>query len=71
MATTSVERAFSAMNIIKSDLRNKMSDDWLNDLIMCYIEKDIFRNLECDKIKKTFQDRKRQLPKPLGIPRRT
>jgi hypothetical protein len=54
VATSSVERAFFAINIIKIDLRNKMSDDWLNDLIMCYIEKDIFRNLECDKIKKTF-----------------
>jgi hypothetical protein len=27
VATTSVERAFSTMNIIKTDLRNKMSDD--------------------------------------------
>jgi hypothetical protein len=28
--TTSVERAFSAMNIIKNKLRNKINDDWLN-----------------------------------------
>jgi hypothetical protein len=28
--TRSVERAFSAMNIIKNKLRNKINDDWLN-----------------------------------------
>jgi hypothetical protein len=28
--TTSVERAFSAMNIIKNKLCNKINDDWLN-----------------------------------------
>jgi hypothetical protein len=32
VATTSVERAFSAMNIIKNDLQNRMLDDWLKDL---------------------------------------
>ncbi|XP_022871979.1 zinc finger MYM-type protein 1-like [Olea europaea var. sylvestris] len=31
VATASVERVFSAMNLIKSDLRNKMGDDWLNE----------------------------------------
>jgi hypothetical protein len=55
VATTSVERAFSVMNIIKTDLRNIMKDEWLNDLILCYIEKEIFRQLDYDKIKKTFQ----------------
>jgi hypothetical protein len=32
VATTSVERIFSAMSIIKTDLRNKMGNEWLNDL---------------------------------------
>ncbi|KQK16895.2 hypothetical protein BRADI_1g31303v3 [Brachypodium distachyon] len=31
VATASVERIFSAMSIIKTDLRNKLSDGWLND----------------------------------------
>jgi hypothetical protein len=38
-------------------------------------EQDIFRNLECEKIKKTFQammkDRKRNLSKPPRRPRHT
>ncbi|XP_016649654.1 PREDICTED: uncharacterized protein LOC107881094 [Prunus mume] len=28
-ATTSVERAFSAMNVVKGPLRNRMGDQWL------------------------------------------
>ncbi|XP_022889301.1 zinc finger MYM-type protein 1-like [Olea europaea var. sylvestris] len=34
VATASVERVFSAMNLIKSDLRNKMGDIWLNDNLL-------------------------------------
>jgi len=55
VATATVERAFSAMNIIKTNLCNRMSDEWLNDLILCYIEKEIFRGLDGDEIRKTFQ----------------
>jgi hypothetical protein len=36
-ATATVERALSAMKIIKTELRNKMIDGWLNDLMVCYI----------------------------------
>ncbi|CAN6330735.1 unnamed protein product [Urochloa humidicola] len=67
VATASVERAFSAMNIIKTDLRNRMSDEWLNDLILCYIEKEIFVGLDFEKVKKRFQamkDRRMEFPKP-------
>jgi hypothetical protein len=31
VATSSVERIFSAMFIIKIDLRSKMGDEWLNE----------------------------------------
>ena len=72
VATATVERAFSAMNIIKTDLRNRMSGEWLNDLILCYIEKEIFRGLDGDEIRKTFEDIKNRaidLPRPLRRPR--
>ncbi|XP_070670838.1 uncharacterized protein [Malus domestica] len=42
VATTSVERAFSVMNIVKGPLRNKMEDQWLSDNLLVYIERDIF-----------------------------
>ena len=72
VATATVERAFSAMNIIKTDLRNKMSDEWLNDLILCYIEKEIFRGLDESEVRKTFQASKNRaidLPRPPRRPR--
>jgi hypothetical protein len=58
MATASIERAFSAMNIIKTDLRNRMKDEWLKDLTFFYIEKELFKELDPKKIKRTFQSMK-------------
>jgi hypothetical protein len=54
VSTASVERAFSAMNIIKSNLRNKINDDWLNDLMICYTEREIFKSLDDVDIIRTF-----------------
>jgi hypothetical protein len=67
VATASVERVFSAMKIIKTELRNKISNDWLNDLMVCYIERDIFKALDLGEVKKYFQPKKTrqmQLPRP-------
>ena len=50
VSTTSVERTFSAMNIIKRELRNKFEDDWLNDLMVCYTEKEIFKSVDDELI---------------------
>ena len=58
VATASVERAFSAMKIIKTELRNKMSDGWLNDLMVVYIEREIFKGIDLDSIKNAFQKKK-------------
>ncbi|XP_039145552.1 uncharacterized protein LOC120282770 [Dioscorea cayenensis subsp. rotundata] len=41
VVTASVERAFSAMNIVKTDLRNKMGDEWMDDSMIVYIEKEV------------------------------
>lgn len=43
------------MNIIKTYLGNRMFDDWLNDLIPCFIKKGIFKEFDEDRIKETFQ----------------
>ncbi|CAD6262070.1 unnamed protein product [Miscanthus lutarioriparius] len=70
VATASVERIFSALNIIKTDLRNKMGDEWLNDLMICYTEKEIFRKIDNEKIKKRFQEMKKRrmlLPKKVVV----
>jgi hypothetical protein len=49
VATASVERVISAMSLIKTDLCSKIGDEWLNDLIICYIEKEIFRSISDEK----------------------
>ncbi|PKU79549.1 hypothetical protein MA16_Dca000895 [Dendrobium catenatum] len=39
VATAGVERVFSAMAIIKTRLRNRIEDQWMNDNLLAYIEK--------------------------------
>lgn len=70
VATASVERAFSAMNIIKTELRNKTGDEWLNHRMVCYIERDVFVTIEDEKIVSHFQHmrtRKTNLPRNHGM----
>ncbi|XP_059455244.1 uncharacterized protein LOC132185494 [Corylus avellana] len=65
VAIASVERAFSAMNIVKNCLRNRIGDQWMNDCLVTYIEKDIFKTISYKEIMKRFQDiktRRGQLP---------
>ena len=54
VATAIVERAFSMMNIIKNQLRNRIGDQWMNDCLVIYIEKDIFKTIECEEIMQRF-----------------
>ena len=37
VATTIIERVFSAMNIVKNRLCNRMRDQWINDCLERYI----------------------------------
>jgi hypothetical protein len=68
VSTTSVERAFSAMKIIITNLRNKMADEWFNHLMVCYNEREIFKELDDSTILQRFQGmktRKMNLPRSL------
>ena len=56
VATATVERAFSIMNIIKNRLRNQIGDQWMNNCLVTYIEKDIFKTIKCEKIMQRFQN---------------
>ena len=40
VAIATVERVFLAMNIVKNRLRNRMGDEWMNDSLVVYIERD-------------------------------
>jgi hypothetical protein len=46
VATSSVERAFSAMNFVKNRLRNRMSDDLLDDCLVTFIEWGVLLNVK-------------------------
>ncbi|KAK3199317.1 hypothetical protein Dsin_022732 [Dipteronia sinensis] len=58
VATATVERSFSAMNIIKTRLRNRMGDQWMNDNLVVYIEKDISDGIDNETIMQHFQKMK-------------
>ena len=58
VATASVERCFSAMNIVKSVLRNKMGDEFMSDCLICYVEKDIFSTITNDDVIDLFKKMK-------------
>jgi len=60
VSTTTVERAFSAMKIIKNRLHNRMCDSFLNDCLVCYIEKDVFDSISNDSIMYRFQKMKKR-----------
>ncbi|XP_024634822.2 zinc finger MYM-type protein 1-like [Medicago truncatula] len=55
VATSTVERAFSAMKIVKSRLRNRMGDDWMNDCLVTYIERDVADKIDDELIIQRFQ----------------
>ena len=58
VATAIIERAFSTMNIIKNRLRNQIGDQWMNDCLITYIEKYIFKIIKCEEIMQRFQNMK-------------
>ena len=70
VATASVERFFSSMKIVKTDLRNKIGDDWFGDLMICYSEKEIFQKIDDKKIMLRFHalgNRRGHLPRKFHL----
>ena len=55
VVTASVERAFFAINVIKADLQNKMGDEWMNDLLVIIIEREIFIRIDNEVILQRFR----------------
>jgi hypothetical protein len=58
VATASVERCFSAINVVKKKLHNKMGDQFLSDCLICYMEKDIFSGISNDAVIDLFKKMK-------------
>ncbi|XP_074360139.1 uncharacterized protein LOC141700217 [Apium graveolens] len=53
-STATSERAFSAMKIVKTSLRNRMEDEFLRDYLIVYIEKEIAETISAEDIIDSF-----------------
>ncbi|XP_031286097.1 uncharacterized protein LOC116144810 [Pistacia vera] len=58
VATAIVERAFSAMKIVKTHLLNRMGDQFLNDSLIPYVEKDLFDSVDKEMVMQRFLNMK-------------
>jgi len=65
VATTSVERVFSPMVLVKTKSRNKMGDSVLDDCLVTFIEQDIFFEVNEDDIIKIFMSLRKASNKTL------
>jgi len=54
VAASTVERVFSAMNIVKNCLRNQMGDQLMNDCLVTCIENDILKTISNEEIMQRF-----------------
>jgi hypothetical protein len=61
VSTATTERAFSAMKLVKSRLRNKMEDGFLRDCLVTYIEKEIAIEISTDTIIDIFDEAPRRV----------
>ena len=62
-STATTKRAFSVMKVVKTNLQNKMENDFLMDSLMLYIEKDIALIFSLDSIIDDFENlRERRVP---------
>ena len=58
VSKATVERSFSAMKIVKNMIRNKMGDQWMNDNLVAYIEKEVFADVANQDISNMFDKMK-------------
>jgi hypothetical protein len=50
VATASVERCFSAMKIVKTILRNRIGDGFMNDCIVCFVEQEFLATIPLEDV---------------------
>ncbi|XP_031256009.1 uncharacterized protein LOC116113999 [Pistacia vera] len=50
VVTATVKRAFSTTNFVKTQLRNRTMDQWMNDNLVVYIENNVFKSIENEAI---------------------
>lgn len=55
VATASVERVFSSMSYVKNKLRNKMDDEYLNNCLVTFVEREFFDQVKDEDVINLFQ----------------
>ncbi|XP_060965689.1 uncharacterized protein LOC133034594 [Cannabis sativa] len=55
-STATTKRSFSAMNIVKTTLHNKIEDEFLSDCLLVYIEREIAKKFSMDSLIDDFRD---------------
>lgn len=55
VSTATVERCFSKMKLIKTDLRNRMGDKYLNNVMVCTVEGETFDEVTNEDVMVRFQ----------------
>ena len=61
VATATVERCFSAMKIVKSDLRNRIGDAFLNACVICAVEIEALAKVTNEDVINRFQKMKTRI----------
>jgi hypothetical protein len=61
VATASVERAFSSMNYVKNKLRNKMGDEYLNNSLVTFVEREFFNQVKDEDVINLFNQGDRRV----------
>jgi hypothetical protein len=61
VSTATTERAFLAIKIVKTRIRNKIEDEFLTDSLMLYIEREIVATFSTNSIIDDFQDMKTRM----------
>jgi hypothetical protein len=56
IVTASVERIFSAVKIVKTDLRNRIGDGFMNDCVVSFVEQEFLHAIPNDDIIVRFQN---------------
>ncbi|XP_023767342.2 uncharacterized protein LOC111915937 [Lactuca sativa] len=58
VATATVERCYSAMKFLKTDLRNRIGDDFMNGALICSVEKEALENVKTENVITRFRKMK-------------
>jgi len=61
VATASVERVFSTLNYVKNKQRNKMGDEYLNNCLVTFNEREFFSQVKDEDIINLFQQGDRRV----------